>query len=243
MRQTDASKIAAPIGTPSGRAASARPRNWLVQQDWIASGPVEAANRLFRLVSAEVKYAVGIDSFLGTEDRRVLEQIIFPYFLADSRYRDVLFVGCSWCTRGYNRMFEPSKNYWTMDIAPWKRRYGSKHHIVDGIQNVGRYFKPGTLDLIFCNGVYGVGLDERNEIETAFSACIASLRPHGVLVLGWNNTERLNPCPPQTWECLRSLRPFVFPPLQTAEFETATADRHTYSFYRLPGPLEQNPRA
>lgn len=243
MRRTDSPKLAAPVSMDSRRAENARSRNWLVQQDWIAAGPVQAVNRLFRLVSAEVKFVAGIDSFLNTEDRRVLERIIFPYFLEDSRYRDVLFVGCSWCTRGYNRLFEASKNYWTMDIAPWKRRYGAKLHVVDGIQNTGRYFKPGTLDLIFCNGVYGVGLDERNEIETAFSACITSLRPQGILVLGWNNTERLNPCPPDTWECLRSLRPFVFPPLQTAEFETNTPDRHTYSFYRRPERDEVHPGA
>ena len=30
----------------------------------------------------------------------------------------------------------------------------------------------------------------------------------------------------------------VFPPLQTAEFETATPDRHTYSFYRRPDAVE-----
>lgn len=238
MRQTDFPKFTAPVHMDSTRAQNSRSRSWLAQQDWIASGPAQAVNRLTRLVSAEVKFAFGVDSFLNTEDRRVLEQIIFPYFLGDGHYRDVLFVGCSWCTRGYNRIFERSKTYWTMDIAPWKKRYGAKRHIVDGIQNLDRYFAPGSLDLIFCNGVYGVGLDERNEIEAAFSACVNSLRPNGILVLGWNNTERLNPCPPATWECLRSLRRFVFPPLQTAEFETATPDRHTYSFYRRPDAVE-----
>jgi len=215
-----------------------RPGHWLSQQDWTVSQLGTALTRVSRLISAEVKFAFGIDSGLDTEDRRVLEQIVLPYFLADARYLNILFVGCSWCTRRYNHTFERSKNYWTIDIAPWKRRYGARQHITDGLQHLDRHFEPATLDLIICNGVYGWGLNERSEIEASISSCIAALRPNGILVLGWNNTERLNPCPPSTWESLRSLRRFVFPPLETAEFETATPDRHTYSFYRRPDAVE-----
>jgi hypothetical protein len=181
---------------------------------------------------------VWIDSYLKTEDRRVLEELIFPYFLHDDRYRNVLFVGCSWCTRGYNRRFERGKIYSTIDSSPLKRRYGAKRHIVAPLQHLGRHVQANTLDLVICNGVYGWGLNNRTEIEAAFTACGESLREDGILIIGWDDCERLNPCPLSTWECLHGFRPFVFPPLRTSEFVTATPHHHTYSFYRRPRAAE-----
>lgn len=215
-----------------------RPRGWWQSQDWHLSEPGAAGRRIRRLVSAELRYLVGIDSYLENEDRRVLEQTIFPYFLDDDGYRNVLFVGCSWCTRGYNRRFESRKNYSTIDSSRWKRRYGAKRHFVAPLQHLDRHFQADTLDLIICNGVYGWGLNDRTEIEAAFTACRKSLREDGVLIIGWDDCEQSNPCPISTWECLRGFRPFVFPPLRASEFVTATPQRHTYSFYRRPRAAE-----
>jgi len=213
-------------------------RPWFRNQHWSFSEARETGRRIWRLLSAEFKHLVGIDSYLASEDRRVLEEVIFPYFLHDDLYKNVLFVGCSWCTRGYRRRFELRKNYSTIDSSPWKRRYGAKRHIVAPLQDLGRHFQPGTLDLIICNGVYGWGLNKRREIEAAFTECRESLREDGILIIGWDDCESLNPCPLSTWECLRTFRPFEFPPLQTSEFVTATSHRHTYSFYRRPRAAE-----
>ncbi len=86
--------------------------------------------------------------------------------------------------------------------------------------------------------MYGWGLNDRAEIEAAFTACRESLRENGILIVGWADCERMNPCPLSTWECLRGFRPFVFPPLGTSEFVTATPHRHTYNFYRRPRAAE-----
>ncbi len=43
--------------------------------------------------------------FLLTDDRRVLETIIFPYFCQRNEFYKILFVGCEWFTVGYG---EPS---------------------------------------------------------------------------------------------------------------------------------------
>jgi hypothetical protein len=171
-------------------------------------------------------------SFLHNEDRRVLEQIILPYFLRDPCYRSVLFVGCDWYTQGYNTLFEQEKKYITIDSDAAKRRYGGKHHIVDGLQNLGRYFKSGDLDLILCNGVVGWGLDAREDIEHAFEACFNSLRDGGILMVGWNDVEEHRPVALDECKSLQLFYRFEFPPLDAAVYVTGTPYRHTYNFYR-----------
>ena len=73
----------------------------LREQHWLDSGG-EIARRLLHFALAELKRLFGIESYLDNEDRRVLERVTFPYFLGNESYLTVLFVGCSWCTRGYN---------------------------------------------------------------------------------------------------------------------------------------------
>jgi SAM-dependent methyltransferase len=216
-----------------------KPRRWLQNQDWSLGSGNQLFSRIMLLAIAELKHLVGIESFLMNEDRHILEEVIFPYFLHDDVYMTVLFVGCSWCTRGYNKLFERRKNYWTIDRALWKRRYGARQHIAAPLQHLTRYFRPGDIDLIVCNGVYGWGLNEHAEIEAAFTACYECLREDGVLIIGWDDVAHLNPCPLSTWQCLQDFRPFVFPPLHTAEFVTATAHRHVYSFFRRPHAAER----
>jgi hypothetical protein len=170
-------------------------------------------------------------SFLDTEDRRVLEQIIFPYFLNDQSFRSVLFVGCDWYTQGYNEIFEAQKRYTTIDADPNKRKYGAKQHIVDGVQKLDQYFNSGSLDLILCNGVFGWGLNTTIDVEQAFQACFYSLREGGVFVLGWNNVEGGYPFPPDHSKSLGLFKPLYFPPLKTDVYATDTHYLHTYNFY------------
>lgn len=230
------------MATPDQRTSKPSLREWLEKEDWnLRSGVGQLARRVSKIVSAEIKSVVGIDSFLPTEDRRVLEKVIFPYFVDSDAYRSVLFIGCSWCTRPYNRLFERSKTYWSIDYSPWKRRYGGRQHVTDGLQNLRQHFEPETFDFIICNGVYGWGLNERDDVEAAFSACAECLTEDGILLIGWGDREETNPCPFGTLESLRALRPFVFPPLQTAQYLTDTPYRQTYSFYRRPRAGELMP--
>src|SRR5262249_47037652 len=113
----------------------------------------------FSMIPQEVKLGIrhlvmsmGIDLYLRSDDRRVLETIIFPYFADQFDFKKILFVGCGWYTRGYRKFFR-DKNFWTLDIDPAKRRYGAKSHIIDSLANIGRYFRDNELDLIVCNGV------------------------------------------------------------------------------------------
>ncbi len=107
--ETDAMR--APMQEMSRKNPQPGPGGWWRSQDWSFAEAGEATRRIRQIVLAEFRYSVGVDSYLASEDRRVLEEVIFPYFLRDDGYKNVLFVGCSWCTRGYNRRFELRKNY------------------------------------------------------------------------------------------------------------------------------------
>jgi thymidylate kinase len=192
-----------------------------------ASLPVRIAARATR----NLKRVFGVDSYLKGDDRRVLEQIIFPHVLLDDAYQRILFVGCDWYTSGYNGRFEKTKSYWTIDIKPSHAKYGAKRHIIDSLQNLEQHFGAGTFDLILCNGVFGWGLDANADVEQAFQACHKCLRHGGVLVVGWDDIEEKRPFPLQDCQSLRAFDPFVFPPLGTAEYLTDTSFRHTYTFY------------
>jgi SAM-dependent methyltransferase len=188
--------------------------------------------RIFSRVVRDIKRTFGIYSYLKNEDRRILEQVIFPYFWNANDFQNVLFVGCHWYTAGYNKWFEEKqKNYWTIEIHPSRKRYGAKQHIIDGVQNIGNHFNPNSLDLILCNGVFGWGLDARPDVEEAFQESFVCLRDGGVLVVGWDDIDERRPFSLDQCRSLQKFQPFVFPPLACSRYVTDTPLRHTYDFF------------
>lgn len=175
----------------------------------------------------------GVDSYKKTEDRRVLETVILPWFSQQEEFARVLFVGCKWYTRGYRRFFE-GKEYWTLEIDPAGRRYGAELHITDSIENLRTHFSEDSLDLIVVNGVFGWGLNAKDAVEKAFGACFDCLRDGGVFLLGWDDVPRRRPFPPEEIESLGRFEPFVFPPLAASRHLTTMRIRHTFDFHRKP---------
>lgn len=192
------------------------------------------AGRLGRLARS----AVGLDSFLRNEDRRIFEQVVLPYFQADIACSHILFVGCDWYTKGYTRRFS-NKNYWTLDIDPQMRKFAARHHIVDGLQNVSRHFAGGALDVIICNGVFGWGLDTPGDVDQAIRGCHDVLRPGGWLVLGVNGVSERRPSALETCRSVAAFEPAVFPPLGTANYLTETPWQHRFIFLRKPSGLRR----
>lgn len=177
------------------------------------------------------RYLIGLPVPMETEDRRVLEQVIFPYFLSLDRVRSILFVGCAWYTKHYEPVFFLSRMLWTIDPDPHARKFGARQHIVAPLEELERHFALGHFDLILCNGVYGFGLDTLAQCERAFEACHACLRPGGYFLLGWDDIPARTPVPLAEVASLRRFKPFVFPPLGAARYTTDTPYRHTYDFY------------
>ena len=136
--------------------------------------------------------ALGLPNRLCTPDRETLERVILPAYAARAEIQTVLFVGCDWCTRHYERLFA-GRFYWTIDPNPWKKRFGGRHHLVDGLERLDTHFEPGGIDLIVCNGVVGYGLNGQAECERAFTGCFDALRANGEPVLGWNDVPEHRP--------------------------------------------------
>ena len=191
--------------------------------------------RLFtdwHFASRVVRKRLGLPVPIETEDRRVLEQIIFPFYRTDASIRSILFVGCDWYTRHYERSFFTGTDYWTIEFAPEKRKFGARQHVVGPLESLATHFPAGTFDLILCNGVYGWGLDRREQIESAFTQCHQTLRDGGHLMIGWDDIPARVPVPLEQIESLRRFQRFEFPPLQAWRYLTDTPYRHTYDFYR-----------
>jgi hypothetical protein len=178
--------------------------------------------------------AVGLPVSLGTPDRRLLEERVLPWLAASPEVPSVLFVGCEWYTARYGRAFA-GKEYWTIDMDPRATRHGAPgRHVVAPMQELDRHFAPGSLGAIVCNGVLGWGLDQREEAERAFAACVLCLRPGGVLVLGVNDVPEKRVYPLSESRELARLEPFVFPPLRAASHLVPGPGRHMYLFFKKP---------
>jgi SAM-dependent methyltransferase len=175
-----------------------------------------------------VRALTGGPAVLHTEDRRILEKVIFPHYSTLASVRTVLFVGCESYTRQYERSF-PGHNYWTIDADPGHRRFGGKQHVIGRLEQLREYFPAGFFDLIVCNGVYGWGLNRAEDCETALSQCHACLAHGGHLVFGWNDMPGWDPAPLASIRAFSSFAEYAVPALGS-EYLTETANRHTYRF-------------
>jgi hypothetical protein len=173
-----------------------------------------------------------IDTPMLTEDRRVLEQIIFAHYGSDPRIKTVLFVGCNWFTAHYQRRYFTTHTYWTLDPDATRRRFGAKQHIVARLEEIGKYFPNGFLDLIICNGVYGWGLNRAEDCEAAMSQCYSCLAEAGHLLLGWNDMPQCDPAPLSSLVSLSRFSRYPFPAFGASQYLTNTPYRHTYNFYQ-----------
>ncbi|MCU0535903.1 MAG: class I SAM-dependent methyltransferase [Hydrococcus sp. Prado102] len=168
---------------------------------------------------------------LFSDSRYILESQVFPYFCDRSEYHKILFVGCAWFTRYYEREYFFYKDYWTIDNNPSRKKYGAKQHIVDTLSNLNRHFGQNYFDAIVCSGVFGWGLNDKEDVETAFAQCFQCLRYDGMFILGWNDIPQRKPFPLESCESLKQFKPYIFEPLSASQYLTASRRRLTFNFY------------
>jgi hypothetical protein len=201
------------------------------------AGQPTRSSPLMRLVTDRkfarraVRYALGLPVPMETEDRRILEGPIFTYFSERRARSRILFVGCDWYTKHYERHYFRGCEFSTLDPLPHAKKYGARRHVVAPLQDLHRYFPEQYFDVIICNGVYGFGLDDPEDCEAAFSQCYSRLFPRGQFVFGWNDIPERTPVPLSQLHSLSRFERFHFPPLGTWRYLTDTPYRHTYDFY------------
>jgi hypothetical protein len=181
----------------------------------------------------ELKISMGMDIRMKKPDRKVLENVIFAEILKDESLQRIMFVGTAWYTLYYNKLFK-DKEFWTVEPDAAEARYGSPgRHIVDKIENIDRHFSDGYLDAVICNGVFGFGLNERDDVATAVRAMRKILRQDGVLLIGYNTIP--SRCPFPIAECAELSRfvPYQFGPLRASEYVVpGSLNEHTFLFFR-----------
>ncbi|HTT02277.1 MAG TPA: class I SAM-dependent methyltransferase [Steroidobacteraceae bacterium] len=179
-----------------------------------------------------VRKWMGFSDPLPTEDRRVLEQVIFPHYRKNSAIRRVLFVGCGLYTAHYERQHFAQHDFWTLDADATRREFGAQQHIVAPLEELQSHVPEGFFDLLVCNGVFGWGLDSAAQCEAAFAQCHSCLAPTGQLLLGWDDIPQRTPVSLAAIPSLRRFKRVRFAPFGTWRYLTATPYRHTYDFYQ-----------
>jgi len=219
----------------AGEFSEAHERAFHVANGAQPIAPWKQVGRLFtdpRFAYRVIGKRIGLKVPLEVEDRRVLERIIFPGIMASGNAHTVLFVGCDWYTRHYEAEFFKGADFWTLEPDPAHRRYGARQHFTAPLEALAEHAGAMRFDVIICNGVYGWGLDDRVQCETAFEQCRRQLRDGGLLVLGWDAIPARDPAPLSSIQSLQRFEPWEFPALGTSRYETDTPYRHTYAFYR-----------
>jgi len=194
--------------------------------------PAGTRNLILSLES-QARQLLGLSVPIHSEDRRILEKVIFPYFSRQNKSQIILFVGCDFYTEHYPQLVACAE-FWTMEPDPVKTRWAANKHIENKLENLHLHAKLSYFDVIFCNGVYGWGLNDRDSCEIAFNNCFNCLRPGGSLIIGWNDIPQRRPFPLDELHALSQFSKSHFDPLQTWRYLTDTPHRHTFDFYQKP---------
>lgn len=168
---------------------------------------------------------------LNLPDRVFLEETVIPWFRERESINRVLDIGTDWYTWRYERLF-PNQEYHSIDFDPAKAKFAGKRHVTGSILELDRHFSENQFDLIICNGVFGWGVNEPEQIREAVSQLSRCLSPKGYLVVGWNDNDERRPEGIEK-ELQKALSPFVLPPVGSEFYDTETAHRHLFRFYQV----------
>ncbi len=188
--------------------------------------------RVFFKLDKETRLFFGLPYRLHSEDRKILDRKLLPWFAARNDVKKVLFVGCDSYTVHYKEYFLEDE-YWTLEPDPLKKKFGSRNHIIGQLEDLANYVSENYFDLIICNGIYGWGLDEKEAIEKAFTSCYNCLGNNGFLILGWNNLPERTLVPLSNIKALHLFTPFEDLAIGGPTIITQTKHKHIFDLYRV----------
>jgi len=177
----------------------------------------------------DVLSIMGFDLRLGTHDRDILEGIIFPYLVESDEYKKIVFIGTAYYTKGYCKIFK-NKVFYTLEYDRKQAVFGCKLHIIDSFTEISSHFKESEVDVVICNGVYGYGLNNEQDVNRAFQSTYKVLRKGGVFIFGWSNCKEHSPYDVENTQALKLFQNFYFKPLKTDRYESHTNLNVTFRF-------------
>ncbi len=164
---------------------------------------------------------LGFDFYLKNPARTILEQTIFPYYLKRTEVKDVVSIGADWYNRGYLKAWR-SKNYRVIELnQDHATRYGGANAICASCTVLSQYLAPRSLDLVFFVGVYGWGINTKEDFNATIEGISECLREGGELVFGWDAKKpEQNPIDLAQSRLTMLFEEKIFPPLATARYTT-----------------------
>jgi LmbE family N-acetylglucosaminyl deacetylase len=228
---------ARPARVRSWLAPGSRPRTWVRERaPWLRDVVLAPRRALTRHQWARRHV------LLSEADRAVLTEEILPALRDEAAGADVLFVGVEWYTAGYPAVF-PQGNLLTMDIDGAVARYGSPRHLTADVRELDQHVEAGSLAAIVCNGVFGYGVDSPDDVRSALGAMQRTLRPGGVVVIGWNDTEDRRVAELDALARSLGLQPAAGAGLATSRTGPIGPLRHVYDVYRKDSSAGGGPTA
>jgi hypothetical protein len=197
--------------------------------------------RLMAKVAARAGWAlsaaylhIGARPRLGTDDRRVLEERIFPALYKDTAIRRILFVGVSEHTRWYPNVFRtrPGLVFETADPREDAAEFGAgRNHWRERFEDLRGQSSP--YDVIVLNGVFEYGTDRPDEKSGSLVAARELLVPGGLLVIGYRDRAP-DPDIDLAMVAKAGFEPAPIPGLGTSRHATEHPNGHTYAAFRTP---------
>ena len=138
-------------------------------------------------------------SVTRSPDRTILLQEIFPsvlqYLGLRNRNARILWIGCARYTKSYYDFLE-STGFECVTLERWKQLskwgHGSRH-VVGDLKDLAMIFSDEKFDFIFCNGIFGWGVNDTRDQQVATEAMARSLLPNGKILIGWNTDKMDDP--------------------------------------------------
>lgn len=124
---------------------------------------------------------MGYNIKLDTVDRKILEEVILPSLEDKNEGKFILNVGANWYTKSYASIFKKNK-YIELEINWWRFQFcTSEVKINTDLLNLPNFFE---FDYIILNGIFGYGINSKQQIEQAAQICNSILMTEGIILLG-----------------------------------------------------------
>lgn len=127
---------------------------------------------------------------MHTKDRNILEQRIFKDLYINPKIKKILFVGCHLYSSWYHKIFNLSgKKFHTVDSSPDSKIYGSpQKHFTERFELLSNKQElRNKYDCLILNGVFGYGIDEKEDKSKSVDTAYKLLKVGGILVIGFRD--------------------------------------------------------